>query len=51
MYCPDCVLVGKGACRGDGWTDGKWPENGGKQSLEGCCDLCAESEVRKTFHQ
>merc|ERR1712133_283580 len=40
----DCELVGKGACRGDKWSEGVWPINVGKQSLEDCSEKCVEKE-------
>merc|ERR1711973_485039 len=40
----DCKLLGKGACRGEGWSEGVWPVSLGKQSLENCCEKCGEKE-------
>ena len=41
----DCTLVGKGACRGDGWSDGQWPLGAGVQSLDDCAEECQENQV------
>merc|ERR1712198_342297 len=40
----DCNLIGKGACRGEGWSEGAWPISLGKQSLEDCCQKCGDKE-------
>jgi len=40
----ECTLVGKGGCRGAGWSEGQWPVPVGKQTLDDCCDICAQKE-------
>ena len=34
------LLIGKGACRGDGWQDGGWPILKGKLTLDQCGNAC-----------
>ena len=38
-------MVGKGACRGDGWSVGEWPLGAGVQSKDDCEDLCQDKQV------
>ena len=41
--------MGKGACRGEGWSEGQWPLGAGVQSRDDCEDLCQDKQVSLPF--
>ena len=49
IHILDCSLVGKGACRGEGWSEGQWPLGAGVQSRDDCEDLCQDKQVSLPF--
>lgn len=46
----DCKHLGPGACRGQGWSDGKWPIEVGDKTLEHCCQSCTKTKGCTSFH-
>jgi len=40
----DVELLGKGACRGQGWQSGKWPVAKGRKTLKSCAESCKETK-------
>jgi len=36
----DVELLGKGACRGQGWQSGQWPVSKGRKTLKSCAESC-----------
>ena len=40
----DVELLGKGACRGQGWQDGLWPLARGRRSLADCAAECKKTQ-------
>ena len=43
--------MGKGACRGEGWSEGAWPLAAGKLGGGDCCSRCLDTQVRQAGRQ
>jgi hypothetical protein len=43
--------VGKGACRGEGWSEGVWPIAAGQLGAGDCCSRCINTQVTLTDRQ
>ncbi|TRY73635.1 hypothetical protein TCAL_03348 [Tigriopus californicus] len=43
-------LLGKGACRGSGWQEGRWPILKGPQSVDSCGKVCLATQGCTGFH-
>ena len=47
----DCLLIGTGGCRGEGWDKGNWPILIKRpRSLSECCKECTKHKGCTSFH-